>query len=131
MKILIIVARVLLGLPFLIFGTLKVFPNLHPMPMPPGDAGMLMGLMFTHGWLRVVGAAELAGGLLVLAGRFVPLGLTILGAVGLNIIYYNLAFAPSQAYLPLFLAIVEVILVYAYRESFRGIFDPKAQPHWR
>jgi putative oxidoreductase len=131
MKILIIVARVLLGLPFQIFGMLKLFPNIHPMPLPTGDAGTLMGVMFTHGWLRVVGAAEVAGGLLVLSGRFVPLGLTILAAVGLNIIYFNLAFTPAAAYLPLFLAILEVILVYAYRESFRGIFDGKAQPHWR
>ena len=131
MKILILVSRILLGLPFLIFGMLKLFPNLHPMPMPTGDVGTLTGLMFAHGWLHVVGAAEVAGGLLLLSGRFVPLGLTILAAVGLNIIYFNLAFGSPQIYLALFLAILEVILGYAYRESFRGIFDGKAQPHWK
>jgi putative oxidoreductase len=131
MKILILVSRILLGLVFLMAGILKLFPNIHPMPMPTGDIGSLMGLMFTHGWLRVVGAAETAGGLLLLAGRFVPLGLTIIAAVGLNILYVNLAFGSPQIYMALFLAILEVILVFAYRESFRGVFDPKAQPHWR
>ncbi len=131
MKILVLVARILMGLTFLIFGLLKLFPTLHPMPLPSGDAGALMGLMFTHGWLHVVGAAEVAAGLLLLCGRFVPLALTILAAVGLNILYFSFAFTPGQAYLPLFLAILEVILVYAYRESFRGVFDPKAQPHWK
>ena len=131
MKVLILVARILLGLAFLMAGILKLFPNLHPMTMPPGEAGALMGLMFTHGWLRVVGAAETAGGLLLLAGRFVPLALTIIAAVGLNIIYFDLAFAPSQAYPALFLAILEVILVFAYREYFRGIFTGNATPKWR
>ena len=131
MKILILVARILLGLAFLMAGVLKLFPNIHSMPMPGGDLGAIMGLMFAHGWLRVVGAAEAAGGLLLLFGRFVPLALTIVAAVGLNIVYFNFAFGSPQIYFGLFLAILEVILVYAYRESFRGIFDAKAQPHWR
>jgi putative oxidoreductase len=130
MKILILVARILLGLPFFLFGLLKLFPNLYPMALPPGDLGTLTGLMFTHGWLHVVGAAEVAGGLLVLSGRFVPLGLTILAGVGLNVIYFNFAFGSPQIYLALFLAILEVILVYAYREYFRGIFTGKATPEW-
>jgi putative oxidoreductase len=131
MKILILVARILLGLAFLFAGVLKLFPSLHPMALPPGDVGSLMGLMFTHGWLHVVGAAETVGGLLLLSGRFVPLALTILAAVGLNILYFNFAFSPGQAYLPLFLAILEIILVYAYREYFRGIFVGKATPSWK
>jgi putative oxidoreductase len=131
MKILILVARIMLGLPFFIFGLLKLFPNLHPMPMPTGDAGMLMGLMFVHGWLRMVGAAEVASGLLLLSGRFVPLALTIIGGIGLNILYFHFAFEPSGIYLPLFLAILEVILVFAYREYFRGVFAGKATPVWR
>ena len=130
MKILVLVARVLLGLTFLVFGLNKIVTFIH-MPMPTGDAGAIMILMFSHGWMRVVGTAEAAAGMLLLAGRFVPLALTILAAVGLNILFFGFAFAPSGIYLPLFLAILEVILVYAYRESFRGIFDGKAQPHWR
>jgi putative oxidoreductase len=131
MKILILVARILMGLAFLTFGMLKLFPTIHPMPMPTGDTGALMALMFVHGWLRMVGAAEVVSGLLLLTGRFVPLALTILGGVGLNILYFHFAFEPAQIYLPLFLAILEVILVYAYRESFRGVFDPKAESHWK
>jgi putative oxidoreductase len=87
--------------------------------------------MFTHGWLHIVGAAEAASGLLLLTGRFVPLALTILAGVGLNILYFHFAFAPGQIYFPLFLAILEVILVFAYREYFRGIFTMKATPVWR
>jgi putative oxidoreductase len=131
MKILILVARILLGAAFLFAGILKLFPKLHSMTLPPGDSGALMGLMFVHGWLRIVGVAETGAGLLLLAGRFVPLALTIVAAVGLNIIYFNLAFAPSQAYPALFLALLEVVLVFAYREYFRGIFTAKATPTWR
>jgi putative oxidoreductase len=129
MKILILVARILLGLAFLVFGLNKIVTFIN-MPMPAGDAGSVMILMFAHGWLRMVGTAEAACGLLLLTGRFVPLALTILAGVGLNIIFFGFAFAPSGVYLPLFLAILEVILVYAYREYFRGIFTGKATPTW-
>jgi len=130
MKILVLVARILLGLAFLVFGLNKIVTFIH-MPMPIGDAGSLMILMFSHGWLRVVGTAEAACGLLLLFGRFVPLALTVLAAVGLNILYFHFAFEPSGIYLPLLLAICEVILVYAYREYFRGIFTGRAEPHWK
>jgi len=130
MKILILVARIMMGLIFLVFGLNHIVTFIH-MPMPGGDAGTLMGVMFSHGWLRLYGSAEAACGLLLLAGRFVPLALTILAGIGLNILLFHLSLEPAGLPLPLFLAILEVILVFAYRESFRGIFDPKAQSHWR
>jgi putative oxidoreductase len=130
MKILILVARILLGLTFFIFGLNKIVTFIH-MPMPTGDAGAMMTLMFMHGWLRLYGTAEAACGLMLLAGRFVPLALTILAGIGLNILLFHLTLEPGGIYLPLFLAILEVILVFAYREYFRGIFTGKATPTWR
>jgi putative oxidoreductase len=130
MKILTLGARLILGLVFLIFGLNHIYTFIH-MPTPTGDAGAMGTLMFVHGWFRVYGAAEAACGLLLIGGRFVPLALTILAGIGLNILLYGLTLDSNGLYLPLFLAILEVILVYAYRESFRGIFDPKAEPHWK
>jgi putative oxidoreductase len=126
MKILIIVARILLGLMFLAAGLIKVFPMVH-MTMPGGDAGTMMGLMFAHGWLRFYGSVEAVGGLMVLSGRFVPLGLTLLAGMGVNILLFNITLAPSSLPLPLFLALLELFLVYAYRTSFAGIFTAKAE----
>jgi len=130
MKILVLVARILMGLAFFVFGLNKIVTFMHP-AMPTGDAGALMGLMFQHGWFKFYGFIEASAGLMLLLGRFVPLALTLLAGVGMNILLFHFTLEPSGAYLPLFLAILEVILVFAYREYFRGIFTGKAEPHWK
>ena len=84
MKILTLVARILLGLTFLVFGADKIVPFIHA-PMPTGDAGTLIGLMFAHKWILFYGLIESASGLMLLAGRFVPLALTLLAGMGTNL----------------------------------------------
>jgi putative oxidoreductase len=81
MKILTIVARILLGLAFVVFG-LNGFLMFIPMPPPPpGHAGEFTGALFASGYLRVISGLQLAGGLLLWTGAFVPLGLLLLGPV--------------------------------------------------
>jgi uncharacterized membrane protein YphA (DoxX/SURF4 family) len=127
MKILVLVARILLGLAFVIFGFNKIVPFL-PLPMPSGEAGAMMLLMYTHKWLVFYGCVETASGVMLLADRFVPLALTLLAGMGTNILLFHVTFLPSMLPLPLFLGVLELILVYAYRASFAGIFAAKAAP---
>jgi putative oxidoreductase len=127
MKILVFVARILLGLAFFVFGMNKLHAFL-PMPMPTGDIGALMGLWYRHHWLQFYGFIEAASGLMLLFGRFVPLGLTLLAGVGLNILLFHFTLERSGFPIPLFLALLELLLVYAYRASFAGIFAAKATP---
>jgi hypothetical protein len=54
--------------------------------------------------------------------------LTLLAGVGLNILLFQITFAPKGLPIPLVLTALEVFLVYAYRASFAGIFAAKAQP---
>jgi hypothetical protein len=85
MKITTIIARSLLGLIFVVFG-LNMFLNFIPMPPPPeGPAREFMTALFMSHYVYVVGALQVAGGLILLSGRCVPLGLTLLGPVILNI----------------------------------------------
>jgi hypothetical protein len=51
-----------------------------------------------------------------------------LAGIGLNIILFHITLEPSGLPIPLVLAVLELFLVYAYRESFAGIFVAKAQP---
>jgi putative oxidoreductase len=127
MKIAVIVARVLLGLLFAFAGFVKVFPVM-PMQIPPGDAGAMMGLMMAHKWMLFYGLVELAGGLMMLAGRFVPLGLTLLAAMIVNITLFNATLAPKSLPVSLVVGVLELFLVYAYRASFAGIFAAKQAP---
>ena len=96
--------------------------------MPTGDAGALMGLMFTHGWLTFYGFVETASGLMLLFGRYVPLGLTLLAGMITNILLFGLTLVPSSLKTGLVVGVLEAFLVYAYRASFAGIFAARAQP---
>ncbi len=73
MKILTLIARLLLGLTFVVFG-LNGFLNFLSMgPMPTGLAGQFIGALFLSHYFRVVAGLQLVGGLLLLVNRFVPL----------------------------------------------------------
>jgi uncharacterized membrane protein YphA (DoxX/SURF4 family) len=127
MKSAVLIARILLGLVFVVFGFNKIIPFMHA-TMPPGDAGSLMGLMFTHGWLTFYGFIETAGGLMLLFGRYVPLALTLLAGMITNILLFGITLVPSSLKIGLVVGLLEAFLVYAYRASFAGIFNRRAQP---
>ncbi|WP_263367149.1 DoxX family protein [Edaphobacter bradus] len=124
MKIAVLIARILLGLLFVVFG-LNVFRPFMPMQLPPGDAGALLGLMFKHGWFYFIGLLYVVGGLLLLVGRFVPIGLVLLGPILVVILMFHITFAPASIGMGLFCAALEVFLIYACRAHFQALFAPK------
>src|SRR5437762_14044239 len=88
MKILTIIARVLLGLGFVVFGS-NAFLHFIPMPpLPQNLAGDFTKVFVASGYVYVIGAFQVVGGLLLLTGYFVPLGLTILAGINLNILTF-------------------------------------------
>jgi hypothetical protein len=122
MKILTLIARLLLGLIFVVLG-LNGFLNFLSMgPMPSGLAGQFIGALFLSHYFWVVAALQMAGGLLLLANRFVPLGLVLLGPVIVNILLYHLLLNPSGIALAILVTILWLIVFYARRQYFSGIF---------
>jgi hypothetical protein len=111
-----------------VFFGLNMILQFMQAPMPTGDAGALMGLMFTHKWVAFYGFVEAAAGVMLLFGRFVPLGLTLLAGILTNILLFHLTLNPSGIGPGLIVGVLELFLVYAYRASFAGIFASKAQP---
>ena len=94
MKTLALIARLLLGLVFLVFG-LYGFLNFIPAPPPTGIAGQFIGAMFVSHYLAVVFALEIVAGVLLLANRFVPAALTILAPLLVNIALFHATMAPA------------------------------------
>ncbi len=123
MKIAATICRLLLGLIFLVFGA-NIFLHFLKMPPPEGPAGAFLGAMFTSGYIYVVGLLQVVGGLLLLVGRFVPLGLTLLGPVLVNILCFHLFLAPSGLPLALVVAILSLVVLAHHRESFAGLVKP-------
>ena len=126
MKILTIIARVLLGLIFVFFGS-NGFLHFLPMPpLPQGVAGEYLHAFFASGYVYVISGFQVIGGLLLLIGRFVPLGLTILGAIIVNIWAFHLLMAPELGGLvpAIVVSVLELFLVWRYRDRFAGILRP-------
>jgi len=121
MKIATIIARILLGLVFVVFGS-NFFLNFIPMPPPPpGLAGDYFKVFAASGYMHVVGAMQLLSGLLLLIGRFVPLALTILAAMIFNILVFHILMNPEGLPMAIVITVVELFLVSRYRDAFAGI----------
>src|SRR5580765_2246744 len=118
MKIAIIIARSLLGLIFVVFGS-NMFLHFIPMPPPPeGPARDFMTALFVSHYLYVVGALEVVGGLLLLTRRWVPLGLTLLGPVIVNILSFHVLMAPAGLPMAIVVSVLALFLLWRYRLSF-------------
>ncbi len=124
MKILVLVARILLGLLFVVFG-LNGFLNFMHAPPPSGLAGQYIGALFVSHYLHVVLAIQIIGGLLLLSGQFIALGLVLLGPVIFNIVLFH-AFLAPVAFQPAALAVILWFIVFfGVRHAFAGIFAQK------
>jgi len=122
MKFVVLIARVLLGLVFVVFG-LNGFLNFLSMgPMPTGLAGQFIGALFLSHYYWVVAALQIAGGLLLLVNRFVPLALVLLGPVIVNILCYHVFLNQAGAAPAVVVTILWFIVFYANRQHFSGIF---------
>ena len=122
MKIAFLIARLLLGLIFLVFG-LNGFLNFLSMgPMPTGLAGQFIGALFLSHYFWVVAAFQIAGGLLLLANRFMPLALVLLGPIIVNIICYHVFLNHSGAGLAALVTILWLTVFYGKWQYFSGIF---------
>ena len=124
MKIATIIARVLLGLVFVVFGS-NIFLHFIPMPPPtPGLLGDFSKALFASHYLHVVALFQIVGGLLLLIGRFVPLGLLLLAPVIVNIDLVHILLDPSGLPMAAVVSILLVFLIWRYREAFAGIVRP-------
>ena len=106
MKIAALIARILMGLAFLVFGLNGFFNFIPQGPPPSGAAGEFLDAIVKSHFFMMVAAVQIIGGVLLLVNRFVPLALVILGPVIVNIFFFHLLMLPSG--LPQ--AIVVVIL---------------------
>ena len=126
MKTVILIARLLLGLIFVVFG-LNGFLNFLSMgPMPTGLAGQFIGALFQSHYFFVVAGLQIVGGLLLLVNRFVPLALVLLGPVIVNILLYHLFLNPAGIALALLVTILWFIVFYGHRQYLSGIFVQRA-----
>lgn len=129
MRYVIIVCRLLLGVMFFVFGLNNILGFLK-MP-PPGNPDALTFLTILHvsHWMTFVGAVMTVAGLLLLVNRFVPLALTLLAPVLVNILLYHALLWPHGAAPALLGLVLEIVLIAAYFRNFVPLLamNPEAE----
>ncbi|MGO9775094.1 MAG: hypothetical protein ACLQGT_14035 [Terracidiphilus sp.] len=127
MKIVAMIARLLLGLMFLVFGS-NVFLNFIPMgPMPAGLAGQFMTALVAAHYFYVVGAIMVVSAILFLVNRFVGLGLTLLAPVLFNILLFHLLMAPRGIGTGAFATLLWLLVAWEHRTVFAKLFEARLE----
>jgi hypothetical protein len=94
--------------------------------MPPmsGPSGDFITAMYATHYLYVVAGCQVLGGLILLIGRYVPLGLTLLGPVIVNILCFHIFMNHEGLPLALVVAVLALFLLWRYRANFAGLLKP-------
>ena len=129
-----VAARLLLGLTFLVFGLNGFLHFLPQPPAPPPAAGAFFGALYATGYmLPLLKGTEVLAGALLLSGLFVPLALTLLAPVIVNIVAFHLFLAPGNYPVIALVLTSELFLAWTYRAAFAPMLRarsprPASQP---
>jgi hypothetical protein len=118
-----ILARLLLGLVFFGFG-LNGFVHFFPLPPARGAAAVFInGLVVSRYFFPLLFVTYLFTGAALLIGRFVPLALTALAPVVVNIVVMHLFLPSSGAEIGLaaLVTVLEIFLAWSYRSAFQPL----------
>jgi putative oxidoreductase len=69
----------------------------------------------------VIAVLQVVGGALLVLGRFVPLGLTLLGPVIVNSLLFQIFLERSGLPVAIVVSVLALFLLWAYRSAFRGL----------
>jgi uncharacterized membrane protein YphA (DoxX/SURF4 family) len=109
-----LIARILLGLIFVGSGIAFFFTTPPPLEGPIAD--FFSGLMATGYFFYLLKGTEAVCGMLLLVGRFVPLALTILAGIIVNIVLTHIFLAPEGLPLAIVVLVLEIYLAFFSKE---------------
>lgn len=129
-RIPVIVARVLMGLLFFVFG-LNGFLHFIPQPdkpMPEGAVAFAGALLKTGYMFPLVMGTQLLVGVLLLLNRFVPLALALIAPILVGIVTFHAFLEPSGIVMGLIALALELFLAWSYRSAFRPMLRFRTTP---
>jgi putative oxidoreductase len=126
MKIITLIARLLLGLVFLVFGLNGILNFLPQGPMPAGQAGLFIGALMASHYVVVVSVFEIAAAVLFLLNRYVPLAVVLIAPIIVNILIFHLLMAPASILPGLVVTLCWLVVAGSVRSAFAGIFQKRA-----
>ncbi len=128
MKIVLTIARYLLGFMFTVFG-LNGFLHFIPQPPPASPLALqYMTVMVVSHYFVLVFLIQLVAGILLLFNRFVPLALVLLAPVIVNILLYHSLMDPAGLPAGILATILWILVFVRVRGAFTGILKSKPSP---
>ena len=122
MKTLATIARYLLALIFIVFGS-NGFLHFIPQPPPSSElAKQYFTVLFASHYLAFVFGLQLIAGALFLFRRTVPLALTIAGPLIVNILLFHALMDPGGIVPGLVVTALWFVIYWQFRAAFFGIF---------
>lgn len=115
------VPRVLLGLLFLMSGVVGLF-HLAPPPEHHGIAATFAGALEVTYLMTLVKLVEVTVAVLLLTNRFVPLALTLLAPISVNILGFHTLIEPGQPVVAVLIIALQAWLVWKHRAAFAPMF---------
>ena len=135
MKKAVVVARILMALPLIVFGLNGLLHFFEP-PMDgvPDKAIAFMNALNDSGYLfPVKSVIEVLCGVLILTGMFVPFALVLFAPILVNIVAYHLVLDTNVANggAAWLLLACELFLAFAYWKSFGCLFEARAKSRYQ
>jgi putative oxidoreductase len=121
MTIVVLIARILLGLIFFVFG-LNGFLFFMPAPPLSGDIGNMMSAMFHSHYLYLTAGAQVVAGALLLINRYVRFALVVLAAILANILTLHITMYPAGLPMAIVVTILWFIVAWPQRAAFKELF---------
>jgi uncharacterized membrane protein YphA (DoxX/SURF4 family) len=78
--------------------------------------------------MMVVKLVEVVSGLMILTGRFLPLGLILLAPVSVHILLFHVFLDRAGLPMAIFIIAAQLFLAWAYRDAFSGVLQANAKP---
>ena len=122
------IARVLLGLIFVVVGA-NGFLLFIPPPPPSSMPAVVVqwnGAMFITHYVWMTSGFQVLAGLLLLLNRYVLVALIIIAGVLVNILTFHITMWPQTLFpLPIITLILWLLTCWPLRERFAALFTPK------
>lgn len=119
-----LIARILLGLIFFVFGIIGLMNLIPPPPnLPEKLQAFNTGLMATGYFFQFLKLTEIICGLFLLIGIFVPLSLVILAPIALNIFLVHAFLAPEGLPIALVIGLLLIYLAF-FAQPYASVVKP-------
>lgn len=117
-----LVLRIIFGLILVVFGSNKFLHFMSMGEMPQAANDYFATLMSTK-TITLVAIVEIMAGIALLFNKYAALMMLILMSVSINAVLFHVFLAPGGIAMGLALLVLNIVMLYAYRDRYQGLLN--------